>query len=120
MQKGICMHFDPWLTTPVGRGSASGKKVARLAGKDSGRAHVLIELHDWSRRAIYIYNLTMPDTTPDESRMRHIPRPSDEVWGRYGQLGVEIPHPGKIQATDVTRWVNYGSQEARRLGLKIE
>lgn len=114
------MSFDPWLETPVGRGSASGKKMSRLAGKGSGKVHVLIKLHDWAGRAIYIYNLAMPDTAPPESRMRQIPRPSDEVWNQYRQLGVEIPHPGKIQATDVTRWVNYGRQEARRLGLEIE
>jgi hypothetical protein len=116
------MSFDPWLTAPVGRGSTSKKKVARLAGKEpeSGKVHVLIKLHDWAGRAIYIYNLTMPDTVPLEQRMQHIPQPSDECWNQYGQVGIEIPHPGKIQATDVARWVNYGKQEAHRRGLRVE
>jgi hypothetical protein len=116
------MNFDPWLTAPVERGSTSKKKIARLAGKEpqSGKVHVLIKLHDWSGRAIYIYNLTMPAPAASEQRMRHIPQPSDEVWNQYRQLGVEIPHPGKKQATDVTWWVNYGREEARRLGLKVE
>lgn len=114
------MAFDPWLETPVGRGSASGKKVARLAGREPDKVNVLIKLHDWAGRAIYIYNLVMPDSEPPESRMRHIPRPSDEVWNKYRGLGVEIPHPGGIQATNVTRWVDYGRQQARRLGLRVE
>ncbi len=115
------ISFDPWLTAPVGRGSTSKKKVARLAGKDpsSRKVHVLIKLHDWSARAIYIYNLTMPDTEPLDRRMRHIPQPSDECWNQYRQLGIEIPHPGKIQATDVAKWVQYGKLEAQRRGLTI-
>ena len=114
--------FDPWVTAPLGRGSTSKKKMARLAGKDpqSGKVHVLIKLHDWSARAIYVYKLVGPETEPSEMRVRHIPQPSDEVWSRYRQLGVEIPHPGKIQATDVSSWVNYGKQEAGRLGLRVE
>lgn len=115
------MTFDPWLTAPVGRGSTSKKKIARLAGKgaESGRVHVLIKLHDWAGRAIYIYNLAMSDTEAPERRMRHIPKPSEEVWTQYSHLGIEIPNPGGIQATDVTSWVNYGRQEAQRRGLKI-
>ena len=109
------MTFDPWLTAPVGRGSTSKKKVARLAGKEpkNGKVHVLIKLHDWSGRSIYIYNLITAE-------VRHIPQPSDDVWKQYAQLGVEIPHPGGIQATDVTQWVKYGKQEAQRLGLKVQ
>jgi hypothetical protein len=116
------MNFDPWLTAPVGRGSTSKKKIARLAGKDpqSGKVHVLIKLHDWSGRAIYIYKLTTEDSEPPEMRMRHIPQPSEEEWNRYKDAGIEIPHPGKIQATDVTSWVNYGKQEAIRRGLRVE
>ncbi len=115
------MSFDPWFPDPLGRGSTSKKKVARLAGKEpeSGKVHVLIKLHDWAGRAIYIYSLTMPDSEAPERRMRHIPQPSDEVWNQYRQVGIEIPHPGKIQAADVTKWVNYGKQEAQRRGLKI-
>jgi hypothetical protein len=118
----MTLTFDPWLTAPVGRGSTSKKKIARLAGKDpqSGKVHVLIKCHDWSGRAIYIYNLTMAESEPPEKRMRQIPQPTEEDWNRYSQWGVQIPHPGKIQATDVTSWVNFGKQEARRLGLKVE
>jgi hypothetical protein len=107
--------FDPWLTAPVGRSSTSKKKVARLAGKepDSGKVHVLIKLHDWAGRAIYIYNLV-------SGEMRHIPQPSEEVWEQYSKLGVEVPHPGNIQATDVTKWVAHGKKEAERRGLKVE
>jgi hypothetical protein len=52
--------------------------------------------------------------------MRHIPQPSDDVWDQYTQLGIEIPHPGKIQASDVTHWVKYGKQEAQKRGLKVQ
>jgi hypothetical protein len=116
------MAFDPWTTAPVGRGSTSKKKVARLAGKEpnSGKVHVLIKLHNWSGRAIYIYNLTMKDSEPAERRMRLIPRPSEEVWDQYSQLGIEVSHPGKIQASDVTEWVKNGRQEAQRRGLKVQ
>jgi len=116
------MTFDPWIATPVGRGSANKKKMARLAGKESGtdKVHVLIKLHNWAGRAIYVYNLTMSDTESPEKRMRHIPRPSDEIWSQYSRLGIEIPHPGKIQSTDVTKWVKYARQEAKRHGLKVE
>jgi hypothetical protein len=107
--------FDPWLTAPVGRSSNSEKKVARLAGKEpgSGKVHVLIKLHDWAARAIYIYNLV-------SGEMRHISQPSDEVWDQYRQLGIVVPHPRGIQARNVTYWVNYGQQEAKRRGLKVE
>ena len=116
------MQFDPWLSAPVERGSTTKKKMARLAGKEphADKVQVLIKLHNWSGRAIYIYNLTMPDSAPPEKRMRHIPQPSEEVWKRYEQLGVEIPHPGKIQATAVTQWVDYGRKVARTRGLKVE
>lgn len=116
------MIFDPWLTAPVGRGSTTKKKIARLAGRDpqSGKVHVLIKLHNYAGRAIYIYNLTMADSEPPDNRMRQIPQPTDEDWARYSESGIQVPHPGKIRATDVTKWVNYGKQEARRLGLKIE
>jgi hypothetical protein len=109
------MTFDPWPTEQLGRGSTSKKKAARLAGKEpnSGKVHVLIKLHNWSGRAIYIYNLLTSD-------MRHIPQPSDDVWDQYTQLGIEIPHPGKIQASDVTHWVKYGKQEAQKRGLKVQ
>ena len=116
------MAFDPWIATPVGRGSASKKKTARLAGREPGtdKVHVLIKLHNWAGRAIFVYNLTMSDSESPEKRMRHISRPSDEIWNQYSQLGIEIPHPGKIQATDVTKWVKYAKQEAKRHGLKVE
>jgi len=108
------MDFDPWVTGQIGRGSASKKKVARLAGKDpdSRRVHVLIKLHDWSGRAIYLYNLV-------NEEMRHIPRPSDEVWDQFSTAGVEVPHPGKIQADATEKWVEFGRQEAKRLGLEV-
>jgi hypothetical protein len=113
--------FDPWLTAPVARGSASKKKVARLAGKGLGsdKVHTLIKLHDWGGRAIYVYDITTSDSVPLEKRMRHIPKPSDEIWNQYAQAGIEVPHPGSIQATDVAKWVNYGKQEAQRHGLKV-
>jgi hypothetical protein len=109
------MNFDPWLTAPVGRGSTSKKKTARLAGKEpgSGRVHVLIKLHDWAGRAIYLYNLV-------NGQMRHIPQPSDEMWDQYSRAGIEVPHPGKIQAEAVEKWVDYGRKEAQRRNLKVE
>lgn len=109
------MTFDPWPSEPIGRGSSSKKKVARLAGKEpnSGKVHVLIKLHNWSGRSIYVYNLVA-------SEIRQIPKPSDEAWNQYSQLGIEIPHPGKMQATDVTKWVKYGRQEAQKRGLKVQ
>jgi hypothetical protein len=48
------------------------------------------------------------------------PKPSDTEWNQYSQLGVEIPHPGKIQASDMTKWVKYGKLEARKRGLKVQ
>jgi hypothetical protein len=70
---------SPTRRTTVGCGR-SARKMARLAGKSSASVQVLIKLHDWAGRAIYVYDLTMPETAPDKSRMRHIARPSDEVW----------------------------------------
>jgi hypothetical protein len=111
----VMPNTDPWLTAPVGRKSTSRKRVARLAGKEPGsdKVHVLIKLHDRAGRAIYVYNLVTGER-------RHIPHPSEEIWEQYSHLGVEVPHPGDIQATDTTRWVAYGKQEAERRGLKVE
>lgn len=106
--------FDPWLDHPMGRGSTSKKKTTRLAGKEpsSGTVHVLIKLHNWAGRAIYLYNLVTGD-------MRHIPQPSDEMWEQYNKLGIEIPHPSKIPADAAEKWVEIGRREAQRRGLKV-
>src|ERR1700733_9561657 len=107
-------NIDPWTAAPVGRSGDSKKKTARLAGKEEGakKVHVLIKLHDWASRAIYLYNLAMADTEPPERRMRRIDKPSDEVWNMYSQMGLEVPHHGGKQATDVSFWVNYGREQA--------
>lgn len=94
--------------------------MARLAGRQPGQVHVLVKLHNWSGRAIYLYNLTVPETSPPEDRMRHVLNPSPEIWEQYCKVGVEIPHPGKMQAKDVNGWVSYAKREAKRLGLKVE
>jgi hypothetical protein len=97
------------------RGTSSQKKTARLAGTEegSGKVHVLIKLHNWGGRAIYLYNLLT------EKEMIHIPRPTQEEWDRYSKIGVQILHPGGIPADDARAWINYAKQEAQRHGLTI-
>src|SRR4051794_18892888 len=99
-------NIDPWAAAPIGRSGGGKKKSARLAGKEEGsnKVHVLIKLHNWASKAIYLYNLTMPDSAGDD-RMRRIDKPSNDVWNLYSQMGVELPdHPGGVQATDVSFW----------------
>jgi hypothetical protein len=108
------MPFNPWPSMRPTRGSSSQKKTARLAGTEdgSGKVHVLIKLHDWAGRAIYLYNLLSEE-------MIHIPRPTQEEWDQYSKIGVQIPHPGGIPAENAEDWVKYAKQEAQRRGLTI-
>jgi hypothetical protein len=109
------MPFNPWPSMRPTRGTASQKKIARLAGTEegSGKVHVLIKLHDWAGRAIYLYNLLT------EEEMIHIPRPTPEEWAQYSKIGVQIIHPGGIPADNAPEWIKYGRQEAQRRGLII-
>lgn len=113
--------IDPWAAAPIGRRGAGRKKSLRLAGKEAGsnKVHVLIKCHNFASKAIYLYNLTMPESAGD-ARMRRIDKPSAEVWNTYSQMGVELPeHPSGVQVTDVTFWVNYGREQAQLRGLTV-
>jgi hypothetical protein len=105
------MGFDPWPGVPPSK-ARTDKKTARLVGKEPGKVYVLVKLHNWAGRAIYLYHLL-------EGKMIHIPRPSDEQWKMYASEGVEIPHPGGIQATEADEWVRYGKKQAELLGLAV-
>jgi hypothetical protein len=114
--------IDPWTAAPVGRSGSAKKKSLRLAGKHAGSAkvHVLIKLHNWASRAIYVYNLAMPESAGD-ARMRRIDKPKDDIWDLFSQMGVALPgHPGGVPATKVDFWVDYGREQARLLGLTVE
>ena len=105
------MDFDPWPSVPPSKARTS-KKTARLVGKEDGKVYVLVKLHNWARKAIYLYNLL-------NGKMIHIAKPSDQVWDKYFSAGVEIPHPGGIAANAVERWVQYGKDQAKLLNLTI-
>ncbi len=103
--------WNPWPPEPQRRRS-SGKKTARLVGTAPGKVYVLVKLHDWKGRAIYLYNLLT-------NEMIHIPTPTQEEWDRYYSEGTQITHPGGIKAEDAIAWVEYAKQEAMRLGLTV-
>jgi hypothetical protein len=105
------MAFDPWPSVPPSK-ARTDKKTARLVGKEAGKVYVLVKLHNWAGRAIYLYHLLKKD-------MIHIARPSQQQWDKYASEGVEIPHPGGIQATDVEEWVRYGKEQAALLNLTV-
>jgi Protein of unknown function (DUF2442) len=90
------------------------KKIAKLMETEegSGKVDVLVKLHDWAGRAIYLYNLRTHD-------MIHIRKPTPQQWDKYSKSGVPIPHPRSLRASDVAAWVHYRKQEAKRRGLSI-
>jgi len=104
--------WNPWPSARPTRSSSGGKKTARLVGTATGKVHVLVKLHDWAGRAIYLYNLLT-------NEMIYIPKPTQEEWDQYANAGTQITHPGGMPATDATAWVKYGKQEAKRLGLTV-
>ncbi len=103
--------FNPWPSVPASKARAK-KKTARLVGKEPGKVFVLAKLHNWANRAIYLYHL-------EDEKMVHIAQPSQQQWDMYASAGVEIDHPGGIQATDVEEWVRYGNEQAKNLGLVV-
>lgn len=105
------MVFDPWPSVPPSK-ARTDKKTARLVGKEPGKVYVLVKLHNWAGRAIYLYHLL-------KKEMVHIARPSQQQWDKYASEGVEIPHPGSIQATDVEEWVRYAKEQAALLNLTV-
>jgi hypothetical protein len=106
--------FNPWPSNPPTRGSTSQRRITRLVGKEQGKVFVLVKFHNWSGRAIYLYNLL----TKDE--YFHIPRPTQEEWDQYMNApGVNIPRPPSMEATNAEGWIKFGKQEAARLGLTV-
>lgn len=88
------------------------RKSARLAGPNDKEARVLIKLHDFLGRAIYVFNLT-------NGQCRRYRKPSQAVWDKFATAGVEVPHPSTIPVTAVDRWVEYGKQQAAKLGWSV-
>ncbi len=105
------MAFDPWPSLGPSK-ARTDKKTARLVGKEPGKVFVLVKLHNWAGRAIYLYHLL-------NKEMIHIARPSQQQWDTYASAGVEIDHPGGVQATDVEEWVRYGKEQAALLKLTV-
>ena len=105
------MVFEPWPSVPPSK-ARTDKKMARLVGKEPGKVFVLVKLHNWAGRAIYLYHLL-------KKEMIHIARPTQQQWDKYTSEGVEIPHPGGVQATKVEEWVRYGTEQAALLNLKV-
>jgi hypothetical protein len=103
--------FNPWPSLSPSQ-ARTKKKTARLIGKESGKVVVLVKLHDYRRRALYVYHLP-------QKKMVHIAQPSPQQWNQYATAGVEIPHPGGIQATDVDTWCRFGQEQAENLGLTV-
>lgn len=105
--------FDPWAEAGAAPRGEEAARTARLVGTEPGKVKCLVKLHDYRGRAIYVYNLTTGE-------MRHIARPTDDVWANYSQAGTPCKHLPGVQAKDVATWIKHGKSEARRLGLSIE
>jgi hypothetical protein len=94
--------------------TTSNRRIARLVGttQGSGKVHLLIKLHDFFPRTIYIFNLLTGE-------MDQIARPSEEEWEKYSTAGIEIPHPDHLSLNDVDEWLDHAKGQATRLGLTV-
>jgi hypothetical protein len=109
----ISTTFDPWEAASGSRKVAERKKTLRLAGNGARKAHILIKLHAWRGKAIYVYHLV-------RKAVKRVDKPTGGEWGLFSQLGTAIAYPSRDHpSTDVEYWVGYGKEQARKLGLKI-
>jgi hypothetical protein len=91
----------PESGTSAGKGK---KKKARIAWP------LLIATHDWMDKAVYVYHL-------EREEMRVVRKPTPEQWERYSTAGIEVPYPTKLRADDLTARVQYGREQAKKLGI---
>jgi hypothetical protein len=93
-------------------------KRAYLVGNEpkSRKVHLLVKVHDYRGKAIYVYNLLTGGRTQEASSST---RDIDARIARYGQIGHQITHPGDIPYKANQRWVQHARTEARRLGLTV-
>lgn len=107
------MGVSEEIEEEVGPGRKSEKrKTVRLYGAEPGKVSVLVKLHDLGSRAIYFYDLL-------SGEMHHTEKPSQEMWDRWKRQGLEIDHPGGMNADRIAEWVKYGRKEAKRRGLTV-
>jgi hypothetical protein len=86
------------------------------AGPKSKKVHLLVKVHDYRGKAIYVYNLVTRVRTQEANSMT---RDIDARIARYGQIGHQIDHPGNIPYKDNQMWIQHALAEARRLGLTV-
>ena len=105
---------DPF-PAPMGMEEA---KRAYLVGQEpkAKRVHLLVKVHDYRGKAIYLYNLLTGQLVQEaNSNTPDI----DARIARYRQMGHKVTHPGTIPYKDARRWCDHARSEARRLGLVI-
>jgi hypothetical protein len=78
-----------------------------------GKAHALVKLHDWRGRAIYVYHLVMGEH-------KRIDKPTADEWSQFANAGEPIAYPERDhESSDTHFWVQYGKDQAARLGLQV-
>lgn len=90
------------------------KKRAYLIG-DGVRPHCvdrLVKIHNFKRKAIYVYYLATGRRTKADSRN------IEQQIATYRRVGHEVAHP-EITFEDVPFWIHHGRAEAVRLGLDV-
>ena len=100
---------------------SGGVEAARRAyivgeGARANPVHLLVKVHDYRGRAIYVYDLATgrctqeaDSDTPDiEARI-----------ARYREIGHPIKHPNNIPYSKAREWCAHARAEATRLGLGV-
>ena len=86
--------WNPWTDRCSNR-RPPRKKMARLVGTAPGRVTVLVKLHDWGHRAIYVYNLLTGEARRVQCARRRALEAILDRWNR-----------------DSTSWQDTGNEHA--------
>jgi len=110
------MTFDPFASDQQSASGHNHKKRAFLVGNKEKCVHFLAKLTLYRGQSINCYHLV----TQERRKLDGRSTPNfDAVRDEFMARGIEIPHPSDIPESDVERWVEYGRNQAKKLGLQI-
>src|SRR5206468_1112018 len=96
-------------------------KYAYLVGNGpkSNTVHLLVKVHDWDVKAVYIYDLVTPPPEPKHISGADQPELLAKWMTRAKRDGHQIPHKGRISVKKVQAWVQYAKAVAAKRRLTV-
>src|ERR1035441_2572004 len=111
------MTFDPFASSRIPGAGHTQKKRAFLVGNRNKCVHFLAKLALYRGQSINCYHLINGERKKLEGRSSP---DFDAVRDEFIAKGIEIPYPNDIPESDVERWVEYGRNQAKKLGRSEE